>query len=548
MTTPYLPAATLPDEDWWQDDAALRRLVSHALPPDEWKAVEPRLAALGKVAPREVDPLAREADARGPQLAPDGSVQLGQAYRRLQALAREHRVFTLAWHPLGAAERASRVATFALGYLFAQAEAGYYCPACMTDGAALVLERHARPELASRFVPRLVQDSPEGAFEGAMFLTEKSGGSDVGATASTVKAAGDGTWRVTGDKWFSSNANAEVILALARVPGAAPGTKGLGLFLLPSMLPDGTPNPGIHRLRLKEKLGVRSMATAEIELRDAHAEMVAPPPDGFRAMLEMVNLSRLYNAVTSVAIARRALREGQKNGAWREAFGKRLKDQPLYARAVAELAVDVRGALFFVLDTAATFDKAFRDDDDDAYRLLRALTPLAKAATAKLAVRAASEACEFLGGNGYVEEWVTPRLLRDAQVLPIWEGTSNVQALDFARACAKDGAAAALVDDSLSRVSAHGGGSLAAAWRQWAADLAHPRTAVAREMASWRQLMRAYHLRAATLLVEDALRDDDPAAHAFAKAYVALRVEEDAAAFERLVEEQGARLAGWPTG
>lgn len=540
--TPYLPASPLADEDWYRDDAALKRFLAHRLTGSAWRDLEPRLSALGHAAPHEIDALAREADARGPTLE-KGEIALGPAYRKLQRLAREHRAFTLAWHPFAGQPRGTRLATFALGYLYAQAEAGYYCPACMTDGAAFVLERHA-PELAARYVPQLVQDNADGAFEGAMFLTEKPGGSDVGATETVASQAPDGTWRLTGDKWFCSNANAEVILALARMPDAPPGTRGLGLFVIPSRLADGTPNPGIHRIRLKEKLGVRSMATAEIELRDAHADLVAGKGAGFKAMAEMVNLSRLYNAVTSVSIARRALREGQKNGSWRSAFGKKLKDQPLYQRAIAELAIDVRGALYFVLDTADAFDKASAGDRD-AYRLLRALTPLAKAETAKLAVSAASESCEFLGGNGYVEEWVTPRLLRDAQVLPIWEGTTNVQALDFLRAMQKDGAADTLADDSLTRISPHGGGGLAHAWREWAADLQHPRSDAERQMAARRQLARAYHLRAATLLVADALRDDDATADAFAKAYVLRHVTRDEVAFEALLAEHAAALAGW---
>jgi alkylation response protein AidB-like acyl-CoA dehydrogenase len=455
-----------------------------------WKRLEPRLAELGKVAPRKLHALAREADLRPPQLV-DNEVRFDPSYHELQRIAREHRVFTDAYHG------GSRLSSLALGYLFAQAECGYFCPACMTDGAAYVLGRSGR----TADVARLVQDDPHGANEGAMFLTENSGGSDLGAST-TLATQGPKGWSLTGDKWFCSNANAEVVLALARMPGGPEGTRGLGLFLVRG---DAR---GLRRVALKEKLGVRSMATAECELRDCEAELLAGIGEGYKAMAEMVNLSRLYNAVTSIAIARRALREGQKNGVWRRAFGKTLSQQPLYQRAVAALAVDVRGALHVTLDCADVFDHADRS-------LLRALTPLAKAETAKLAVRAASEGCEFLGGNGYVQPWVTERLLRDAQVLPIWEGTSNVQALDFLRALAKDGA-------------------YETEWMNWANEAKR-----ADEMSSARLLSRAYHLRAATLLAAQ----DEPL---WAEAYRTRHIERDEAAFDVLVRRDAQALCQWP--
>jgi len=513
--TPYLPPEPLPGEDWYADDPALARFLARRLSPEMWKATKPRLERLGTVAPREVDPLAKVADARPPRLVAN-EIVLDASYRKLQALAREHRVFTHAWHG------GNRLTSFALGYLYAQAECGYFCPACMTDGAAYVLRRHA-PQLNGD-VARLVQDDDRGAYEGAMFLTEHAGGSDVGASGTLATPGADGSWRLTGDKWFCSNANAEIVLTLAHMPDAPPGTRGLGLFLVRGEA------EGLRRVTLKEKLGVRSMATAECELRDCAAELIAGEGEGFRAMAEMVNLSRLYNAVASVAIARRALREGQKNGAWRSAFGKSLKEHALYAQAVAALAVDVRGALLFVLDTADAFDRAAAGADA---ALLRGLTPLAKAETARLAVRAASAACELLGGNGYTQPWVTERLLRDAQVLPIWEGTTNVQALDFLRTCAKDGSAGAIASDSLARLPLDS--PLVPRWRAWADEMQG-----VGEAGALRMLTRGYHLRCATLL---ATEEEAP----FAEAYRVKNVEMDERAFEALAREQGNALCGWPT-
>lgn len=518
--TPYLPPGPDMAGDWFTDDAALRRFLATRLAPEGWKALEPRLAALGTDAPRRLDALARAADARPPRLV-DNAVHFDPSYQALQEAAREHEVFTYAWLHAGA----GRLETLALGYLFAQAESGYYCPGCMTDGAAFVLDRHADPDIKQGFFARLVQKRAAGAFEGAMLLTEPQGGSDVGATRTVARREGD-AWRLTGDKWFASNANAECVLTLARLPEAAPGTRGLGLFVMHGQ------DAGIHRKKLKDKLGVRSMATAEIELRDATAHLIAGENEGFKAMAEMVNLSRLYNAVASISIARRALREGQRNARWRKAFGKPLSEQPLYVRALAELNNDVRGALLFVLDTAHTFDRAM-GGDQAAYGLMRALTPLAKAATARLAVDAASQACEFLGGNGYIEEWVTPRLLRDAQVLPIWEGTSNVQALDLLRAAHKDGAVDALRDDSLARLAPHDH-VLRAAWA---------RLRPSGEAGALRFLMDCYHLRTATLLAQDAAGDGDATAAAHAAAYLARHVASDEAALLALLERHGQALA-----
>lgn len=506
MATPYLPAEPLPNEDWFADDPALRGFLARRLPPDAWKRLEPMLARLGRVAPREIDPLSREADAKSPTLV-GNEVRFHPSYEQLAALAREHHVFTDAW------QGGTRLTSLALGYLYAQAECGYFCPACMTDGAAWVLARHGRQDLAAP----LVQTRMEGAQEGAMFLTEESGGSDVGSSTTRATRAPDGSWRLDGTKFFCSNANAGVVLALARMPDGAPGTRGLGLFVLQGGA------RGVRRQRLKEKLGVRSMATAEIDLVDCEAELIAGENAGFKAMVEMVNVSRLYNAVTSVSVMRRSLREAQKNGVWRQAFGKPLSRAPLYQRMVASLAVDVRGALPFVLDAADHFE---RDRP-----LVRALVCMAKAETGRMAVRAASDACEALGGNGYVAPWITERLLRDAQVLPIWEGTTNIQALDLLRALRKEGSGEALLADSLRRSRRY-----EAEWTAWTDEIRG-----ADEMAALRLLARGYHLRAATLLAAE----DEPL---WAEAYRVKNVEQDERAFEKIVREHAGTLCAWPKG
>ncbi len=557
MSTPdVVPAHPPEDADWLSDDPALTELLSMYVDETTLEAARPRLQQLGEVAPGRIDELARLADRHRPELhrrSPEGQrvdeVEFHPAYHEIQALAREHEVFTLPWRPLGDHDRAPRTLGFALGYLFAQAEAGYYCPACMTDGAAFVLERHAPDDLADRLIPPLVQHPVEGAYEGAMYLTEKGGGSDVGGgTATVAQQADDGTWRLTGEKWFASNCVADVALALARMPDEAndDGTRGLGLFVVPRHLEDGTSNPGVSIERLKDKLGVTSMPTGEIVLDGAVAYLVKGAGEGFKAMAEMVNLSRLYNAVTSVAIMRRALREGQRVGQARKAFGKPLREQPLFLRDLIELTVETEGALAFVLDTADRFD-AWAGGDEDARRLMRILTPCAKAATAKLSVSAASRGCEMLGGQGYIEEYVTPRLLRDAQVLPIWEGTTNIQCLDLLRALAKEQALEVFLPHVQAQLDAapdQGAEQARNAVIQAVGRLQEEAGRLAKadraqaEVTSRRFLELAYHTHACALLIRRlGTASDRERAEKIADLYAAMYLDADREAGARALEE-----------
>jgi acyl-CoA dehydrogenase len=543
------------DENWYREDPPLQQLLALHVDEATLGAAEHRLDELGELAPADLDRWAREADRHEPTLerrSPTGErvdrVDAHPAYENLRLAARINGVFTASWHEMGEAERAPRALTFALGYLYAQAEAGYYCPACMTDGAAFVLDRHAPEPLAERFVPRLVSRDPDEGIEGAMYLTEKEGGSDVGASTRTrARQAEDGTWRLTGEKWFASNCTAEVAMALARMPDGEEGTEGLGLFLVPRHLSNGSPNPGLHLERLKDKLGVQSMPTGEIVLDEAHAHLVQGAGSGFKAMAEMVNLSRLYNAVASVAVARRALREGQRAGRQRETFGQPLHEHALFLRDLVELTVDVEGGLALTLDQAEVFDR-WAEGEEDARAPLRILTPCAKAMTAKLSVAAASEGCELLGGQGYIEEYVTPRLLRDAQVLPIWEGTTNIQALDLLRAVARDRALPGFLAHSSARLAeaeGHEGLEPAIARvregyeriEQAGERLASVDRDTAEAMAI--DLTRdAYHVHAAALLARRAAhRPDDDRAREVARLYAARHVAEDRSLGRRAVRQ-----------
>lgn len=325
---------------------------------------------------------------------------------------------------------------FAGAYYFAQTESALFCPICMTDGVGWVLERHGGgSEAAREALERIASRDLATLWQGAMFLTERAGGSDVGANEVEARREGD-RWLLRGHKWFCSNVDAEAALVLARMPGAGPGTRGLGLFLLLRERP--ADNAARIRIeRLKEKLGTRAMATGEVILEDAEATLIAGEGEGFKVMAEMINLSRTYNAVASIAVIRRAVVEALAYGAERRAFGQRLWELPLWRASMADLVAEHLGALVGVFGLVRALDRA-DGGDDVAGRLVRILTPMAKAMTAKQAVWSASEAMEAIGGNGYIEWTPMPRLLRDAQVLPIWEGTTNILTLDLLRAIARE--------------------------------------------------------------------------------------------------------------
>jgi len=416
-----------PNVSYWDASPHFRGLCRRKLGDAAWAWAELQLREMGAAAALMVAPLAAIADRESPRLVTHDErgnrvdrVDYHPAYREMERIAYGSGMLSMKYTPHEHAGDAPFV-SFALGYLFAMAEMGLYCPLCMTDGVARIVTRYGTSEQIARVVPRLPS--------GGMFLTERAGGSDVGANETVARRGSDGTWRLTGQKWFCSNVDAEAVLATARPEGGEAGTRGLRTFLL---FPRG--NPGVTIERLKEKLGVRSMPTGEVALRDAPAEEIGD----FRPMAEMMNLSRLYNAVASCAVIGRAIHEARWYAERRRAFGKPVVEHPLAQETLLDLEAEHLGALLMTFEAVDALRRADAGDDTAA-RLLRVLTPVVKAVTGKLAVPCVSEAMELVGGNGYIEEWPLARLLRDAQVLPIWEGTTNILVLDALRVVRKDG-------------------------------------------------------------------------------------------------------------
>ncbi|UPY36517.1 acyl-CoA dehydrogenase family protein [Sediminicoccus sp. KRV36] len=448
ITAPVGPEA-VPDaggQNLWRADPAFARLLPLYLPPDLLAVMLPQLDRLGALAGGELDALAGTADRNPPQLihrtrrGEDAqSVDYHPAYREMERLAfgefglssMSHRPGVFGWPaPLPPA------AKYALTFLFAQAEFGLLCPVNMTDSLARTLRRFGSAELVERYLPLLASQDMDALHQGAMFMTEQGAGSDIAATAVTAEPANDGTHLLYGDKWFCSNPDAELALVLARRGGGAAGLKGVGLFLLPRTLPDGTPN-AYRIVRLKDKLGTRSMASGEIRLEGARAWLIGDPEAGFKQMADMVNSSRLSNAVRAAGMMRRAMTEALFVARNRRAFGKRLVEIPLMRRQLAKMLLRAEQARAMVFQTAEALRRSDAGEEG-AYALLRILTPLVKFRACRDARQVTGDAMEVRGGCGYIEEWPEARLLRDSHLGSIWEGTSNIIALDVLRAAERE--------------------------------------------------------------------------------------------------------------
>lgn len=326
----------------------------------------------------------------------------------------------------------SRVVQMALAYLFHPSSDTYTCPLAMTDGAAATLLAHGDEPLIARAVPRLTSRDPATAWTSGQWMTERIGGSDVGQSETVARQEG-GTFRLYGTKWFTSAATSEMALTLARPEGNDPGGRGLALFYVETRDDGGALN-GITLHRLKEKLGTRKLPTAELSLDGTVAIPVAGLSNGVRSIAPMLNVTRVWNAVSAIGEMRRALALSRDYAQKRRVFGEKLADKPLHQQTMASLQAEFELAFHL---TFATIELLGKDDVGETSLeekiLLRLLTPLTKLSTAKEAVGLTSEALEMFGGAGYIEDTGLPRMLRDTQVLTIWEGTTDVLSLDVGK-------------------------------------------------------------------------------------------------------------------
>ncbi|SOD23154.1 Acyl-CoA dehydrogenase [Variovorax sp. YR752] len=443
-------AHPIPDrhgQNLFTTDAELHALLALYLPDDLRRHMQPHFERLGGLAGGLLDELAGTADRNPPVLKQRTRTGLDEqkvvkhpAYVEMERLALSefglaaisHRDDTLGWKG-----KMPPLVKYVLTYLFVQAEFGLCCPVSMTDSLTRTLKKFGSPELLAKYLPRLTSLNFDELAQGAMFMTEQAAGSDIAATATMAHQEADGSWRLAGDKWFCSNPDADFAMVLARADDGLPGMKGVSLFLLPRRLEDGSLNH-YRIIRLKDKLGTRSMASGEIRLEGAVAYLVGEAGRGFVQMADMVNNSRLSNGVRAAGLMRRAVAEAEFIASERRAFGRTLDQMPLMQRQLDKLRLPAEQARTMVCQTALALARSDAAEPD-AYALLRILTPLIKFRACRDARKVTGDAMEVRGGCGYIEEWSDARLVRDAHLGSIWEGTSNIVALDVIRAVKREG-------------------------------------------------------------------------------------------------------------
>lgn len=428
----------------YEDDRVLRSYLARVLPADMLREIEGSLAELGRLAGGELyelqladrlnEPRLTQWDAWGNRI---DKIELTPLWGVAERVAVEHGVVATAYEQKHGS--LSRVHQCALAYLFTPSTDIYSCPLAMTDGAARTLLGSGNQALIDRAVPHLITRDRHEFWTAGQWMTELTGGSDVGLTETVAQHDPEsGGYRLYGRKWFTSAISSQMALTLARPEGNPPGGRGLALFYVETRDATGRPH-NIEVNRLKDKLGTRKVPTAELTLNGTPAQLVKGTTDGIRNIAPLLNITRLWNGISAVALMRRGVALASDYAHKRIAFGTALSEKPLHMDTLAGLEAEAEAAFhlaFYVAELTGRSETGEISEDDAA--LLRLLTPIMKLTTAKQAVAVASEVLECFGGAGYVEDTGLPLLLRDSQVLPIWEGTTNVLALDTLRALNED--------------------------------------------------------------------------------------------------------------
>jgi acyl-CoA dehydrogenase len=426
-------------EPAYASDRVLRGYLARTLPGDVLKAVEPQLTRVGELASGPIydllmsdpkaEPQLKQWDAWGNRV---DTIELTPLWKEMARVTAEEGLVATAYERRSGA--ASRIHQFALVYLLNPTSGVYSCPLAMTDGAAKTLVTAGNKALVDRALPRLTSRDARTAWTSGQWMTERTGGSDVAIAETVARAEEEGAYRLYGTKWFTSATTSQMTLTLGRPEGNPPGGAGLALFYLELRNADGSMN-GIAINRLKDKLGTRMVPTAELTLDGTRATLVAGATNGIKNITPMLGITRTWNAVCAVSGMRHAIALARDYARRRVAFGSPLSEKALHSDTLASMQAEFEGAFHLTFRAVELLgrEEAHEITDDEA-QLLRLITPLAKLTTGKQAVQVASEALEAFGGAGYVEDTGLPRILRDAQVLPIWEGTTNVLALDVLRA------------------------------------------------------------------------------------------------------------------
>ena len=424
----------------YEDDRVLRSYLARVFPRETLSEIEPSLFEMGRLAGAELyqlqladrlhEPRLTQWDAWGNRI---DKIEVTPLWQLAERIAVEHGVVATAYERKHGS--LSRVHQCALAYLFTPSTDIYSCPLAMTDGAARTLLASGNEALIERAVPHLTTREPSEFWTAGQWMTELTGGSDVGSSETIAKKdPGEDAFRLYGRKWFTSAIASQIALTLARPEDNPPGSRGLALFYIETRDEHGRPR-NIEINRLKDKLGTRKVPTAELTLNGTPARLVMGTADGVRNITPLLNITRLWNGISAVSLMRRGLALAFDYAGKRVAFGSSLSEKALHMDTLMRLQAEAEGAFhlaFYVAELTGR-SEAGELDEHDAW-LLRVLTPVMKLTTAKQAVMVASEVLESFGGAGYVEDTGLPVLLRDSQVLPIWEGTTNVLALDTLRA------------------------------------------------------------------------------------------------------------------
>lgn len=427
----------------YDEDRVLRSLLARRFGGQVPASVLEPLQAMGELAGGELyraqlddrhhEPRLVQWDAWGERI---DEIELSPLWRRAERLAAEFGLVATGYEPEHGA--LARTVQFALVHLFHPSTDVYSCPLAMTDGAARTLLESGNQALIERAVPRLTSRDPARFWTSGQWMTESTGGSDVGASETVAQRDGAG-WRLWGRKWFTSAATSQMALTLARPEGNEPGGRGLALFYVETRNDAGRLDR-IEVLRLKDKLGTRKVPTAELVLGGTPATAVAGERDGVRRIVPMLTLTRTWNSVCAASFMRRGVALAMDYARRREAFGRPLSRQPLHVQTLAAMQAEYEAAFHLCFELVHVLGRSEHGEaGEDERALLRLLTALTKLTTGKQVVGVCTEAIECFGGAGYVEDTGLPVIVRDAQVLPIWEGTTNVLSLELLKACGDGG-------------------------------------------------------------------------------------------------------------
>jgi alkylation response protein AidB-like acyl-CoA dehydrogenase len=556
VTAFFQPAPRL--ENPYAHDPLLRAYLQRRFPRETFAEVDDELRAFGERVIGEIARWGDEAEAQPPRHVPYDpwgrridDIVVSEGWRALDRASAEEGLVAIAYERRDGA--LSRIHQMAKLYLFHPSSATYSCPLAMGDGAARFLEVYG--DEATRYAfDHLTSRDPAFFWTSGQWMTERTGGSDVSQTstvavrddagnASTGASVTSGSsasnassrtsgYRLYGTKWFTSATTSQMALALARIEGAPAGSRGLSVFLVELRDENGALR-GITVNRLKDKLGTRALPTAELTLDGTPATLVGGAGGGVRKIATLFNVTRVYNAVAAAGEMRRAMALAADYARRRVAFGRPLIEHPLHRETLADLEARCRACFVLAFRTVELMGKEECGvATERELAILRLLTPVAKLYTAKQAVLVASEVCEAFGGAGYIEDTGVPRLLRDAQVLPIWEGTTNVLSLDMWRAIERTGALEPWVAEVRERMGAVARGALVEDARRVVAavddvvrDVSAATDAAGREAGARRLAFAIARIAAGVELIDHAVGgdsdDDNVDAVAMAKRWTA---------------------------